>query len=266
MRRRTEPRQSTRAPHSGTGRRKGGGSERAGSGSGGAAFRPPATWRDRARAAPRPRRGFEPPDARTRESSGAAGVALWHLTPAALPSPGARVSHRRQEAGVFPGMRVAVLETLFPERSRSRCEGVGPLSDPEPDRPRCRGSAGAPGPPHSAGCVLTPLRGTLPRPDPQFIAQKTAPLPGELLTECDCVCLKAWLRRQTSTKFCSFQTRVLNAAVVSRATGSSVRGQAGPGRWGGLWCPLLLWCQLLLWCPLLLCPWHSPGGHSAVPG
>lgn len=158
MRRRTEPRQSTRAPHSGTGRRKGGGSERAGSGSGGAAFRPPATWRDRARAAPRPRRGFEPPDARTRESSGAAGVALWHLTPAALPSPGARVSHRRQEAGVFPGVRVAVLETLFPERSRSRCEGVGPLSDPEPDRPRCRGSAGAPGPPHSAGCVLTPLR------------------------------------------------------------------------------------------------------------
>lgn len=110
----------------------------------------------------------------------------------------------------------------------------GPLGDPEPDWLRCQGSAGAPGPPHTAECVLCPL--SLPRPDPQFIAQRTAPLRGELLTGCDCVCLKAWLRRQKSTKFCSVKTHVLNAVVVSPGHGQFCPGKGRAGGAGAAIC------------------------------
>lgn len=101
---------------------------------------------------------------------------------------------------------------------------------PEPDRLRCRGSAGAPGPPHPAGCVLS-----LPRPDPQFLAQKTVPLRRKFLTECSCVCLKARLLQQTSTKLFIQNTRfkrclLPGAAAVSRGRGQRcVPREAAPG-------------------------------------
>lgn len=97
----------------------------------------------------------------THKHAGAAGAPLWHLIQAASASPvpqlsagsatvdRKRVCSRRRE---WPCRRLC-----FPNGFLSGCEGASPR-DPEPDRPRCRGAGGGPGPPHTAGCVLCPLR------------------------------------------------------------------------------------------------------------
>lgn len=231
------PRSSTRAPRGGTGTRSGGGSgSESARGAEAAGCLPPASHVA----------GPPPPWVRvslrtnTREV-GSRRCALLAPQPSCPRFPGCRSWRQGRPpligTGCVPRDARGRAGDCFPNGSRSRGERA--VLSATPNRTgrgvgvQRRSRPSAHGGLHS---LPTPL--SLPWPDLQFIAPKAFPLRKEWLTQCDCVYLKAWLRQQTSTKFCSYKTRVSNAAPFPallgspRGTGSSVCGKARPGPLG----------------------------------